>query len=100
LFCGNAGASATNQNIRVSTNVECDPGFNFWTLGTHTDWYPVAGFRLAVDVLYTRIETAFDGQAVTLSKTVGLRPTGVYTAKDQGIVSVVFRAQRSFASGE
>jgi hypothetical protein len=31
---------------------------------------------------------------------VGLRPTGTYTAKDQGILSVVFRAQRSFATGE
>jgi len=51
-------------------------------------------------VQYTRIETAFEGQTVTLSKTVGLRPTGTYTAKDQGILSVVFRAQRSFATGE
>src|SRR5882762_591994 len=31
LFCGNAGASAANQNIRVGTGVECDPGFNYWT---------------------------------------------------------------------
>ena len=65
-----------------------------------TNWYPVAGFRLAVDVLYTRIESAFDGQTISLSKTTGLRPTGSYTAKDQGILSVVFRAQRSFATGE
>ena len=53
---------------------------------------------LAVDVLYTRVETAFEGQTVTLSKTVGLRPTGNYTAKDLGNLSVVFRAQRSFAT--
>jgi hypothetical protein len=64
------------------------------------NWYPVAGFRLAVDVLYTRIETAFDGQQISLAKTVGARPTGAYTAKDQGILSVVFRAQRAFATGE
>jgi hypothetical protein len=64
------------------------------------NWYPVAGFRLAVDVQYTRIETAFDGETVTLSKTTGLRPTGTYTAKDQGILAVVFRAQRSFATGD
>jgi hypothetical protein len=51
-------------------------------------------------VLYSRIETAFDGQTVTLNKTQGLRPTGAYTAKDQGILSVGFRAVRSFASGE
>jgi len=60
---------------------------------------PLAGFRLAVDVLYTRVETAFDAQQVTLTKTQGARPTGAYTANDQGIVSVVFRAQRSFATG-
>jgi hypothetical protein len=91
LFC-------TGQNISASGT--CDPGFNYWTVGAVTNWYPVAGFRLAVDVLYTRIESAFEGETVTLSKTQGLRPTGVYTAKDQGILSVVFRAQRSFATGE
>jgi hypothetical protein len=93
-FCG--GGGGTNQNIRVAASVTCDPGFNYWVIGTHTDWYPVSGFRLAVDVLYTRIETAFDGEAVTLGKAQGARPTGVYTAKDQGILSVVFRAQRNF----
>jgi hypothetical protein len=60
----------------------------------------VPGFRLALEVDYIRVETAFDGQTISLSKTQGLRPTGLYTAKDQGIVSVIFRAQRSFASGE
>ena len=98
LFCGNASANVVNQNIRVATSVRCDPGFNYWTVGMVNNWYPVAGFRLAVDVLYTRVETAFEGQTVTLSKTVGLRPTGNYTAKDLGNLSVVFRAQRSFAT--
>jgi hypothetical protein len=61
----------------------------------------VTGLRLAVEVLYSRIETAFDGQTVSLSKTAGLRPTGLYTAKDQGILSVHFRIQRAFGvSGE
>ena len=62
------------------------------------NWYPVAGFRLAVDVLYSRVQTAFDGQTVSLSKAAGLRPTGLYTAKDQGILSVMFRAQRAFVT--
>jgi Porin subfamily len=100
LFCGNTAANATNQNIRVSANVACDPGFVFWTLGTHSDWYPVPGFRLAVDVLYTRIGTAFEGELVTLTKTQGARPTGAYTARDQGIVSVIFRAQRAFGTAD
>jgi hypothetical protein len=85
------------NGITINTpGVACDPSFRFWTIGSHTDWYPVRGFRLAAEVLYTRIETAFDGASISLGKTSGLRHTGDYTAKDDGIVSVVFRAQREF----
>jgi len=97
VFCGFGGGGV--QNL-VLPSANCDPGFNFWTLGTHTDWYPVAGFRLAVDVMYTRVQTAFDGQTITLAKSIGARPTGTYLAKDQGILSVMFRAQRAFVTSE
>ena len=95
-FCGGPGAAV--QNIVVPGATRCDPGFNFWTVGTHTDWFPVAGFRLGVDVNWTNIETAYAGN-VTLTKAQGARPTGVYVAKDGGILGVVFRAQRSFPAG-
>jgi hypothetical protein len=98
LFCASNGAVA--QSIIPASGVRCDPGFNYWSVGAVTNWYPVAGFRLAVDVLYARIESAFDGQTVSLAKTTGARPTGLYTAKDQGILAVTFRAQRSFATSE
>ncbi|HKE97295.1 MAG TPA: porin, partial [Povalibacter sp.] len=98
LFC--AGGGAVAQNITQVSGGRCDPGFNYWTVGAVTNWYPVAGFRLAVDVMYTRVETAFEGQTISLSKTQGLRPSGVYTAKDQGILAAVFRAQRAFASSD
>src|SRR5262249_16192548 len=55
----------TGQNISVSGT--CDPGFNLWIIGTHTDWYPVAGFRLAVAGNYTRAGTAFDGHTASLA---------------------------------
>src|SRR5215475_4909976 len=101
VFCNGPGANAVNQNIRgIAANVSCDPGFNYWTVGMVNNWFPVPGFRLAVDVLYVRINTAFEGQQISLAKAQGLRPTGVYTAKDQGNLSVVFRAQRNFASGD
>src|SRR5262245_54275337 len=91
-------AFCTGQSIAVSG--VCDPGFNFCTLGTHTDWYPVPGFRLAVEVLYKRVETAFEGQTITLTKTQGARPAGTYTARDDGILSAGFRAVRTFGTGE
>ena len=100
-FCGANGAAVQNISLAAANaGAVCDPGFRFWTVGSHTDWYPVPGFRLAVDVLYTHIDTAFDGLLVSLAKSQGARPTGIYTAKDQGIVSVVFRAQRSFGTAD
>src|SRR5262249_6552822 len=98
MFCNGVGSGATAQGITQISGGRCDPGFNFWQVGVVNSWYPVAGFRLAVDVLYTRVETAFDGQTISLGKASGLRPTGSYLAKDQGILAVTFRAQRSFVT--
>jgi len=101
LFCNGPGANAINQNIRgISSSVSCDPGFNYWAVGMVNNWFPVPGFRLAVDVLYIRINSAFEGHTVSLAKTTGLRPTGLYTAKDIGNLSVVFRAQRIFGGAD
>jgi hypothetical protein len=92
-FCGSNGG--VNQNIRVASGTSCDPGFKYWAVGVVQNWYPVAGFRLAVDVQWVNIDTAFSGP-IALVGGIGTRPTGGYTAKDLGTLSVVFRAQRSF----
>jgi hypothetical protein len=77
----------------------CDPGFTYWAVGTHTDWFPVPGLRFAVDVLYTQVNTAMKGQ-VQVNNQVSGRPTGVYTARNLGITSVIFRAQRNWGGGD
>jgi hypothetical protein len=92
-FCNNGG-------FNVAAGVACDPSYSLWQIGTHHDWFPVAGLRLAVDILWTGVESAFAGQLVTLGKAQGARPTGVYTAKDLGILAVAFRAQRSWGAGD
>src|SRR5712691_1970454 len=67
VFCGANGSVAQNINFANTGGVPttlggaplaCDPSFKFWTVGSHTDWYPVPGFRLAVEVFYTNIDTA------------------------------------------
>jgi hypothetical protein len=97
-FCGGGGATASS--IVLSATTACDPGFKYWTIGTHNDWWPLAGLRLAVDVMYQGIDSAVEGATITLSKTQGARPTGAYTAKNQGITSVIFRAQRTWGAGD
>ncbi len=94
-FCGGGGAVAQPLN---TAGTSCDPGFKFWTVGTHHDWFPVRGLRFAVDVMYTGIDSAMDGQTVTLTTKQGNRPSGVYSAKNLGITSVVFRAQRTWGA--
>jgi hypothetical protein len=98
VFCG--GGGAVNQSIVVAATVSCDPSFKFWTVGTHHDWFPLPGLRFAVDVMYTGIDSAMAGSTITLAKAQGARPTGVYTAKDLGNLSVIFRAQRSWGTGD
>ena len=94
-FCGGGGAVAQPLSTAAAT---CDPGFKFWTVGTHHDWFPLPGLRFAVDVMYTGIESAMDGQTVSIATKQGNRPSGVYSAKNLGITSVIFRAQRSWGA--
>jgi hypothetical protein len=42
------------------------------------------------------LDSAMSGQQINLTKTQGARPTGIYTARDQNIIAVNFRAQRGF----
>src|SRR5262245_19177120 len=63
-FCGPSAANgflAATGGVGVPAAVACDPGFSYSTIGTHTDWFPVPNFRLGVQVLYVRIDTAFEG---------------------------------------
>jgi hypothetical protein len=97
-YNGAAAALLCTRVTIVSANPTCDPNYGLWQVGTHHDWWPVKGLRFAVDVLYTGVETAFEGQTLALTKTQGARPTGNYLAKDQGILSVMVRAQRNWGN--
>ncbi len=77
----------------------CDPNWQYWQVGSRTLWEPVRRFILGVDVFWTQIETAFAG-AGTINNSgtnvLGGRPTGAYTFNNQGVFSVVGRAQRNY----
>jgi hypothetical protein len=90
------GTASTLICDRVGHSGSCDTSYSLWQIGTHHDWFPLPGLRFAVDVLYTGVDTMFGGQTVTVGKAQGARPTGVYSAKDLGITSVMFRAQRTW----
>jgi hypothetical protein len=96
IFCGANGGGA--QTILISAATACDPGFNYSDVRIGTSWYPLPGFRLGAEVGYVMIGTAFGGQTITLTKTVGGRPTGAYVAQDRNIFVVALRANRGFGA--
>jgi len=93
FFCVAGTPAVVQANFNTLSN--CNPDYKFWYVGARTLWSPAKDFILGVDVSFTEVETAFAGTA-SLAGAIGARPTGLYTIKDQGIVSVIFRAQRTF----
>ncbi|HVV80622.1 MAG TPA: porin [Pseudolabrys sp.] len=59
--------------------------WSMWQIGSRTVWTPVANLDLSVDVLYTKVNTGFEGSSSSLG-----------TFRDNDIWSAMFRAQRNF----
>jgi hypothetical protein len=94
----NGGWFCQGGGFQVAPGTVCDPGFRYWAVGTHHDWFPLPGLRFAVDVLYAQVETAMKGEVINVDVPAGARPSGLYTVKDLGTLSVVFRAQRTWGA--
>jgi hypothetical protein len=98
---GGPTGAAKSANVSAGAVNNCDPDWNFFQGGVRTQWSPIAGFFLGVDVFYTHVFTSFQGDgSVDAPPAAGARPTGAYTFDDFGTLGVVFRAQRNFNTGD
>jgi hypothetical protein len=76
----------------------CNPDWSAWTLGSRTQWEPIRGLIMGVDVIYQRLESARPdgtGLVTVLAATNGLT-AGTYAVRDQDAWSGTFRIQRDF----
>jgi hypothetical protein len=71
----------------------CSPSYSYWEAYTRTQWNPVAQLDIGLQVMYTRLNTAFKGNAVVVAN--GSRPP-VALLSDQDVWSAMFRWQRNF----
>jgi hypothetical protein len=71
------------------------PDWSFWQVGSRTVWTPVKNLDLSVDVMYSHLDTGFQGSAVG-NFGAAAKNAGPYTMDDQDLVSFMFRAQRNF----
>jgi hypothetical protein len=86
----------------VHPQFNCNPDFSFFQVGSRTQWNPVPQLDIGLDVMYTKLNTAFKGVANLAGN--GSRPVcinalagnGGCAVDDQGVWSAMFRWQRNF----
>jgi hypothetical protein len=99
IQCGVAVANAVWPPITMTgggAGNSCTPDFSFYQIGTRTEFTPVRGFGLGLDVFYTRLNTAYKGVGTYAANSP--RPA-VTALDDQNVLSAIFRVQRNL-SGE
>ena len=101
LICTGAGLAGLGKSSGAAvgfTPTNCSPNFSFWQIGSRTIWNPVPNLDLGLEVMYSRVQTAFAG-SVTTAANAALPATPASTTfnvADQAVLSAIFRVQRNF----
>jgi hypothetical protein len=72
----------------------CDPDYQFWAVGSRTQWNPHPYLDIGVDVLWSHLATAFEGVGAVLPQ--GARTAGPVMIEDQDVLTVMGRIQYNF----
>ena len=77
-------------------NNSCSPDFSYWQAGTRTQWNPHPNLDIGLEVLYTKLNTAYKGALIAPGFNPGLPQNPVFELADQDVWSAFFRWQRNF----
>ncbi len=97
LICTGTGLAQLGKSSGTAvgfTPTNCSPNFSFWQIGSRSIWNPVPNLDLGLEVMYSRVQTGFAGNAV-VNANVAL-PTQNLAVADQSVLSAIFRVQRNF----
>jgi hypothetical protein len=73
----------------------CSNNFNFWTVGSRTQYNFTPWFYVGFDVIYSKLETASNGAVVTYTQLGGTaKPTARYGVTDQDNYGLRIRVHR------
>ena len=90
---GPAVGGATFLDVTPLIGNSCSPDWAYWEVYTRTQWNPVAQLDIGLELLYSRRDTAFKGNAIVAAN--GARPP-VFVLDDQDAWTVMMRWQRNF----
>ena len=81
------GAGAAGSNLAPAGTVtslsNCSPDWAIAYIGSRTQYNFTPDFYAGIDVIYTKLSTAFSGTGVYRALAGTARPTGIYTIEDQ-----------------
>jgi hypothetical protein len=89
LLCANGGF------FPATTSGLCDNDFNYYAVGSRTQWNVSPDFYIGVEVIYSHLETASKG-LTTLVAGSGNQPTAVRTIDDQDAWTGRLRFHKDF----
>jgi len=74
---------------------QCSNNFNFWTVGSRTQYNFTPWFYVGFDVFYNKLETASNGATVTYAQLGGTaKPTAIYSVQNQDTYAFRIRVHR------
>jgi hypothetical protein len=73
----------------------CSPDFSFYQIGSRTQFNPHPLMDIGLDVVYTRLNTAFKGASTNIYPANASRPA-VGIIDDQSVLTAMMRWQRNF----
>ena len=94
LLCAGLNSAVTASGGGFSQGFVCNPDFSIAQLGTVTRWTPVKGLTFSGEVIYTWLDQKNEG--LIAAGPGATKPDAVYEMKNQGTLTVGFRAQRNF----
>jgi hypothetical protein len=86
-ICANGGAFG---GVGGGNAAGCDPSFSAWNLGSRTQWEPLRGLIMGVDVIYSHHNTATTATGLVAGQ------FGTVAVADQSAWTGTFRIQRDF----
>jgi Porin subfamily len=76
-------------------NGQCSNNWNFWTVGSRTQYNFTPWFYVGFDVIYSKLETASKGAVATYTALGGTaKPTALYAIQDQDNYGLRIRVHR------
>ena len=89
LICANGGVFGTGGSAGG-----CNPDWSSWVLGSRTQWQPVRGWTMGVDVMYTKLNTATPSTGQSVATQGAQLATNLIGDQSAWVFS--FRTQRDY----